>query len=84
MSIYKTLEPSNQSRRVFETNKNFRFTNNDSGSGLIAIKARSGSQYNYISSSDEITTIVSGSVTTNYFSLHTFKKKQKYLIVHLI
>ena len=72
MSIYKTLEPSNQSRRVFETNKNFRFTNNDSGSGLIAIKARSGSQYNYISSSDEITTIVSGSVTTNYFSLPTF------------
>jgi hypothetical protein len=70
--MYKTLELSDQSRRVIETNKNFRFDNNDSGSGVIAVKARSGSSFNYISSSDEITTITTGSSTTNYFSLPTW------------
>ena len=40
MSIYKTLETSDQFKRVFETNKNFRFNQNDSGSGIFVIKAR--------------------------------------------
>ena len=67
--MYKTLEPSDQSKKTFETFKQFRFNQNDSGSGIFAIKARSGSFRNYISSSDEITTITSGSVSTNYFGL---------------
>ena len=67
--MYKTLEPSDQSKRAFKTFKSFRFNNNDSGSGVFVIKARSGSFRNYVSSSDEITTITSGSTTTNYFAL---------------
>ena len=67
--MYKTLEPSDQSKRAFKTFKSFRFNNNDSGSGVFVIKARSGSFRNYVSSSDEITTIISGSTTTNYFAL---------------
>tara|TARA_Y100001973_G_C5186306_1_gene328075 strand:- start:51 stop:1109 length:1059 start_codon:yes stop_codon:yes gene_type:complete len=72
MSIFKTLEPSDKSRRVFETNKNFSFNQNDSGSGVFVVKARSGSFRNYISSSDAITTITSDSIDTNYFALPTW------------
>jgi len=72
MSIYKTLEISDQFKRVFETNKNFRFNQNDSGSGIFAIKARDKSFRNYNSGSDEITTITSGSISTNYFGLPTW------------
>ena len=67
--MFKTLESSDKSRRVFETFKNFTFNQNDSGSGVFAIKARSGSFRNYVSSSDDIITITSGSVSKNYYSL---------------
>ena len=67
--MYKTLEPSDQSTRSFETFKLFKSNQNDSGSGVFAIKARSGSFRNYISSSDEITTITSGSISTNFYGL---------------
>ena len=69
--MFKTLESSDKSRRVIETFKSFLSTNNDSGSGVYAIKARSGSYHNYVSSSDEITTITSGSISTNFFGLPT-------------
>lgn len=72
MSIYKTIDPSTNAKRIFFTFKNFTSTNNDSGSGVFAIKARSGSFRNYVSSSDEITTITSGSISTNYYSLPTW------------
>ena len=72
MSIYKTLETSDQFKRVFETNKNFRFNQNDSGSGIFVIKARDKSFRNYDTCSDEITTITSGSVSTNYYGLPTW------------
>jgi hypothetical protein len=58
--------------RPFKAHKNFTFSNNDSGSGVWGIKARSGSTFNYISSSDEVTSIVSGSVTTNYYGTPTW------------
>ena len=94
MSIYKTLETSDQFKRVFETNKNFRFNQNDSGSGIFVIKARDKSFRNYDTGSDEITTITSGSVSTNYYGLgiisthditNTSHKKinHLYLINHL-
>ncbi len=67
--MFKTLESSDKTRRVFETFKNFTFNQNDSGSGVFAIKARSGSFRNYVSSSDDIITITSGSVSKNYYSL---------------
>lgn len=70
--MFKTLESSDKSRRVIETFKSFLSTNNDSGSGVYAIKARSGSYHNYVSSSDEITTITSGSISTNFFGLPTW------------
>ena len=69
MGIYKTLNPEDVSLRSFEVHKEFTFTNNDSGSGVFAIKARSGSIFNYVSSSDDIVSITTGSITTNYFSL---------------
>ena len=53
--MFKNLDLRHISIKTFETFKNFTFTNNDSGSGVFAIKARSGSLYNYVSSSDEIT-----------------------------
>ena len=58
--------------RPFKAHKNFTFTNNDSGSGVWGIKARSGSLFNYVSSSDAITEVVSGSVTTRYYGLPTW------------
>ena len=58
--------------RPFKAHKNFTFTNNDSGSGVWGIKARSGSLFNYTSASDAITEVVSGSVTTRYYGLPTW------------
>ena len=58
--------------KSFQSFKNFSFTNNDSGSGIFAIKARSGSLYNYVSSSDAIVTITTGSVSTNFFGYPTY------------
>ena len=66
--MFKNLDPQDISKKSFQTFKNFTFTNNDSGSGVFAIKARSGSQYNYISSSDAITTVD----TYNFFGLPTW------------
>jgi len=70
--MFKNLDPRDVSIKPFKSFKNFTFTNNDSGSGVWLIKARSGSQYNYISSSDAITSVVSGSVTTRYYGLPTW------------
>ena len=67
--MFKTLESSDISQRVFETNKNFTSNNNDSGSGLFVVKARSGSFRNYVSSSDDIVSITNQSTTKNFFSL---------------
>ena len=72
MGIYKNLNPEDVSLRSFEVHKEFTFTNNDSGSGVFAIKARSGSRFNYVSSSDAVITITSGSVSTNFFGYPTY------------
>lgn len=66
--MFKNLDPSDISKKSFKTFKNFTFDNNDSGSGVWSIKTRSGSKFNYVSSSDVVTTITSGSVSTNYFA----------------
>ena len=70
--MFKNLELQESSVRPFKAHKNFTFSNNDSGSGIWGIKARSGSLYNYISASDAVTEVVSGSVTTRYFSSPTW------------
>ena len=70
--MFKNLDPQDISKKPFSSFKNFTFTNNDSGSGVWLVKARSGSQYNYDSGSDSVTNIVSGSVTTRYFGLPTW------------
>ena len=75
--MFKNLDPLDTSKKPFKTFKNFTFTNNDSGSGVFLIKARSGSQYNYNSGSDAITSIVSGSTTTRYFGLPTWNMINK-------
>jgi len=41
--MFKNLDPQDKTVKPFKTFKNFTFTNNDSGSGVFAIKARSGS-----------------------------------------
>jgi len=70
--MFKNLDPQDISKKPFSSFKNFTFTNNDSGSGVWLVKARSGSQYNYNSGSDSVTNIVSGSITTKYFGLPTW------------
>tara|TARA_B100000497_G_scaffold124933_1_gene160482 strand:+ start:652 stop:1650 length:999 start_codon:yes stop_codon:yes gene_type:complete len=67
--MFKNLDPQDISKKSFQTFKNFTFNNNDSGSGVFAVKARSGSLFNYVSASDDIIGVTSGSITTNYFSL---------------
>jgi len=70
--MFKNLELQEASIRPFKAHKNFTFTNNDSGSGVWGIKARSGSLLNYASASDAVTEVVSGSITTRYFSSPTW------------
>ena len=71
--MFKNLDLDNDATiKSFQSFKNFSFTNNDSGSGVFAIKARSGSRFNYVSSSDAITTITTGSVSTNFFGYPTY------------
>ena len=61
--MFKNLDPQDIKVKPFKSFKNFTFTNNDSGSGVFLVKARSGSYKQYVSSSDAITHIISGSVT---------------------
>jgi len=70
--MFKNLEPTDVSIKPFKAFKNFTYTNNDSGSGVWGLKARSGSLFNYTSASDEITEIVSGSITTRYYGSPTW------------
>ena len=70
--MFKNLDPQDISKKPFKSFKNFTFTNNDSCSGVWLVRARSGSQYNYTSGSDISTSIVSDSLTTNYFGLPTW------------
>ena len=71
--MFKNLDLDNDATiKSFQSFKNVTFTNNDSGSGVFAIKARSGSKFNYVSSSDATITITTGSVSTNYFGLPTY------------
>jgi len=71
--MFKNLDLDNDATiKSFQSFKNFTFTNNDSGSGVFAIKARSGSRFNYVSSSDAVITITSGSVSTNFFGYPTY------------
>src|SRR6056300_1500872 len=58
--MFNNLDPQDISKKPFKSFKNFSFDNNDSGSGIFLIKARSGSRYNYISGSDVVTPITSG------------------------
>ena len=68
--MFKNLDLNNDATiKSFKSFKNFTFTNNDSGSGVFAIKARTGSLYNYVSSSDEIITITNDSTSTNFFRI---------------
>ncbi len=71
--MFKNLDLNNDATiKSFKSFKNFTFTNNDSGSGVFAIKARTGSLYNYVSSSDEIITITNDSTSTNFFAYPTY------------
>tara|TARA_B100000214_G_scaffold368386_1_gene339857 strand:- start:136 stop:1125 length:990 start_codon:yes stop_codon:yes gene_type:complete len=70
--MFKNLDAQDISKKSFKSFKNFTFNNNDSGSGVFGIKARSGSLYNYVSASDAVVTITTGSITTNYFGLPTW------------
>ena len=71
--MFKNLDLNNDATiKSFKSFKNFTFTNNDSGSGVFAIKARTGSLYNYVSSSDEIITITNDSTSTNFFAFPTY------------
>ena len=75
--MFKNLDPLDISKKPFKSFKNFTFTNNDSGSGVFLVKARSGSFQRYVSGSDAITSIVSGSTTTRYFGLPTWNMINK-------
>jgi len=75
--MFKNLDPQDITKKPFKSFKNFTFTNNDSGSGVFLVKARSGSFQRYVSGSDAITSIVSGSTTTRYFGLPTWNMINK-------
>jgi len=75
--MFKNLDPLDISKKPFKSFKNFTFTNNDSGSGVFLVKARSGSFQRYVSGSDAITSITSGSTTTRYFGLPTWNMINK-------
>ena len=75
--MFKNLDPLDIRKKPFKSFKNFTFTNNDSGSGVFLVKARSGSFQRYVSGSDAITSIVSGSTTTRYFGLPTWNMINK-------
>ena len=68
--MFKNLDPQDISIKPFKSFKNFTFTNNDSGSGVFLIAARSGSQFNYISSSDAITSITAAQYLLLRISRH--------------
>ena len=71
--MYKLIDPQNISKRSFTTNKKFTVTNNDSASfGNFVARAISGSHHNYVSASDTITHVISGSVTSSYYALPTY------------
>ena len=74
---YKNLDQKNITTKPFVTHKSFSWTNNDSGSGIYAIKAVSSSLHNYDSGSDLSVSFTSGSgttdaITTNYYELPTW------------
>ena len=75
--MFKNLDPQDIKVKPFKSFKNFTFTNNDSGSGVFLVKARSGSFKHYVSSSDEITHIISGSLTSSFFALPTWNMINK-------
>jgi hypothetical protein len=75
--MFKNLDPQDISKKPFKTFKNFTFTNNDSGSGVWIVKARSGSIDNYNSGSDHATYIVSASVSSSYYALPTWNLVNK-------
>ena len=75
--MFKNLDPQDIKVKPFKSFKNFTFTNNDSGSGVFLVKARSGSYKQYVSSSDAITHIISGSVTSSFFALPTWNMINK-------
>ena len=78
--MFKNLDSSDVSIQAFKAHKNFTFNNNDSGSGVYLVKARSGSQFNYISSSDAITSVG----TYNFFGLPTWHMiNQSYYADHV-
>ena len=71
--MFKNLDPQDISKKPFKSFKNFTFDQNDSGSGVFIIKARSGSIANYDSGSDHATSVTtSGSVSTDYYALPTW------------
>ena len=71
--MFKNLDPKDISKKPFKSFKNFTFDQNDSGSGVFIIKARSGSIANYDSGSDHATSVTtSGSVSTDYYALPTW------------
>ena len=70
--MFKNLDTKDVSIRPFQVNKNFTHNNNDSGSGVFAIKAISGSFRNYDSGSDTVVNIVSSSLSSSYFALPTW------------
>ena len=75
--MFKNLDPQDIKVKPFKTFKNFTFTNDDSGSGVFLIKARSGSYKQYVSSSDAVTHIISGSVTSSFYALPTWNMINK-------
>lgn len=70
--MLKNIDPSNKSIKPFEVNKTFRLTNNDSGSGHYALKAISGSAYNFLSSSAASQSFGTYIPSASKFSLGTF------------
>ena len=67
--MFKLIDPQNISKRSFLSHKTFTVTHTTSGSyGNFVVQALSGSKHNYVSGSDLVTHVVSGSGTSGEVS----------------
>ncbi len=73
--MFKNLDSSDVSIQAFKAHKNFTFTNNDSGSGVYLVKARSGSDVGNIFYNRGLIVLTDTGSYTNDLSEFTLKYK---------
>ena len=82
--MFKVIDPQNITKRSFLSHKTFTVTHTTSGSyGNFVVQALSGSKHNYVSGSDLVTHIVSGSGTSGEVSSSYYARPTYFLLKQL-